>query len=1761
MENRKNPGDVQRTNELRQLLDEIEVPDESLSDISAEYNNGTSYNNPDLRSFTRQNTVSPDQQEDFFSNSVNSTINQHSGYFHRNPVRFEDSQYESDTSYAQSQAFTPQQVSSMMNWSKNNITPAEGLFPLISAPSISIDEELTGSQKLATSHFGNSSLELSGNKRQGKRSGTTIGLPTLELPTYEKASREMVSFSPNHQDNWYLNPNSIKSSANHSSKSFGKKQEEPEDCEYKENIDNLSKLKSQIANYKISLRKEQEMHENTKKELYENSNYIQKLEEEKDTLENKVSDLEEQVKMLQTKYRDPSNLEKLRGRSLECARVEIKQLKSYLTEKEKCIEDLKHALSQKNLMESNSAREKEIEDLTLELSRLQILNNAQSKRIMDHVQKLENSNKVKEQLENELKYWKESWNTKLSSREEKLQETNNLVFEKDTQIQKLQATVSELQQEIQNLAETQNKETEDHNQKNYEIEMLRNQLSDLRGGNISAGDYEAQLQKVKAKYENQVSKLKKDLEYCLKENNSLKTQLEETNSDEHLEDKETISILQKELSSMQTQLSEYKALEKTLQEQAHSISQEREDLVSHYEEEKSQLTEQIDSLENSLFEKNKTVRKLESELQEAKQLAKQYEEEMESLRKARSQAQQLAEHYRNQAEGAFNETKEIKRLKAELQSTNSDLQQERSDSLRHLAQKDDELHELTSSLHSKEKELKNTLETCNQLKLNLQKAQKDYEGLKKLNQELQVELKAKQKEISQMQSKFREQISTQTSFDYSGFKEEIRNQIEQDFKDRLGKQVQQAREECYQELQSQLRLEIQQELQEEFSKKYTQEKEALEDSYRKRLEELSKDYNSRVNGLKQEYESTLEKVETEYSEKLEELQNLNQKNLEEVRNQVHDYQKDLEITQLQKRIKKLESENKYKAQELSDKHDSELNNKLNEIKTYFKQKKETLKKKFQDKETQLIENYEAEKQELQSQLEITRQEAQKHQKNLSSYKSKEKELFSKEEHLQNQIEELERKLDFQVKETREHYESQLSAKEKALNKKLKDSQKTLQEEYETKLQEQQEEFDKLLQQERTRHKELIQLKEQTYKTNSQRTQEELLQSLEEKESEFQEKLQRKEKTLKNQFEKELRLKDSEIEELKEHLENQKQTEITQIKQKHKTKVQELKETHNKAKAQLEDQVKKLNEDLENAFENARKELELTELEKINRERKEWDRKMQQKIKLIENSQTKEIQDKETMLKLEFEQKISEEKKKHTEHFNLKLKKALEDQKQYLEEVKQAELEKKAHEVEIKVRNELQESHITTVNKLENDHYLKIEKLRQEMKKEMQNRLETYKHCPTQKTDGETETKLKMVIEDIRSSQLEKEKKETSRKIFEKQHLQKYIQAQCEAARKAESENLVYFLQKTLRKLSNFQLSDKLPQQVKSEYPQVNTLLFSFLENLQKLWQSDSDKKLKLLKQEQNQIIQKYRNKVSKLENTKKRDHSQVYEPEQFNYTSAVEDLQLLIDAFNAVIEKIQRSPSQATRVTSTHSPKDNYKKLIKELHKTAVKVGWIYSTESTLNTEGSEETIKMKLALEDYKQKLSKCEDDLKRIAEEYKQYMIRTKNWVQQANSEKEDWEKSKEVFRESIKELKDRIFELENTPPVTPEMLSPDETCTLVMSIFKRASSNNLAEQMLSRNPEFLKILKDFLQRSEKKPELPPKHRFSFALPLQQLEKQETVSSARSYNSQTRHKSYFEGPHRSNSSVGRNLSRKPQIPPRFSNQLKPEFNPLQTY
>ena len=1337
-------GDPRREFEIHRLLDQIAVPDESISDASSDIMLGRSTYEPESQVFHRGMQSPGRHHEDFFENSINSTI------AHTSPLSNMHLNEDSKMDSSLSQNYTRNQESRIMDWSKNHITPAEGIFPQVSAPSMSIEGDIWDSPQETPQHTvilrSHSSL---GTHNQSKKS--ISNLPVLDLPTHEeKPSREVITFSPNNAEaNWYFNPmqNSKRSSTNQSLKfpknSFSTELMQgsallahaanhhfPSEISLSQVRDNapifdeIHRLKTELANIKVAFRSEQNMHEETKKELYQCSNALQEMENIKLDLEDKNAELDEKVKLIIMKQKSPESLEQLRGKSLELARLQIKELKNALVEKEKKIEDYKHALSQRNNIENNSAREKEIEDLTYEITKLRIVNNSQIKQIKELNEKLEKESKNKDNVNGEFRNILSDQDVRMKKFLQDLDECKQEIGEKTKEIERLNKNLKEIRTSRDNEEKAKNLLNDELEQAKTSLEILQKQVSGTSYERTNAGDYEFQINKVRALYEKKIDENKEEL--MLTKANSqryenkikdleaqvarLMTGIHNTFDDEA---KETIDMLQDELDKISSEnkelnikLLDYKNSERRVNDSISKSMNEKKELENQLSQKEQEFREQVRMLENLNNEYLRNLEILKSESKNYKDLLTQYEEELNKNRFAYTQQQQLNEKLKKQLDDIKQTDSSTKqsireefeqdmlRMKNSIQSLNAKSQFEKDELYQRLREKDQEISELKTEL---EESFKN----------NEDKLRMDLEFYKnKLEKE-------KEAEINKIKKIYNSQIATQTSFDYSNMRDEIRAQVESEFMIKF--KLTSINEES---ARKQMILEIKEKLENEHAEKLGKAVKAEKENYERKIEEIKNDYTKKLESIKSDYNKNTAKMEQEFMNKVKSMEQDYEIRVSRSKDfdKTDEFEKKLRLKEeelifTQRHLKEVEQGLAETQKNLLLKQTSILSSQ-EELESIISRVKEDTKRNFDREKSDLFQSFDQEKKDLVYQNEKLVSDLKKKIEIIDEFRIKEKKMASEQEekleelsktHLE-EIEDYKSAFSKDMKDT----EKAFAFKEKKLEREFNDKIKTITQEFEEKLLKEQEKYS-----------EMMSKKDILSKADNQRVKDEVASLIGEKEREIQESFNKKQKVIKANFDKELRDKENEIESLKDSLE----AERRKVKEELNEKINNLKQEVQRNKREYERETKKLTQQVENSMETARKELESQHQETLTKEKAEWERKEKNKSKLLQNKCQKDMQDREKVLKSEFEIEKSQALEEQAELLKKKIKQVQDDSRKYYEDLSSASLKEKIHEVELKVRRELQDNYLKTISQLDSQHFQEKEKMREEFRQEMSKRIE------------------------------------------------------------------------------------------------------------------------------------------------------------------------------------------------------------------------------------------------------------------------------------------------------------------------------------------------------------------------------------------------------------------------------------------------------
>ena len=1448
------------------------------------------------------------------------------------------------------------------------------------------------------------------DKSQNHSKKSISALPILDLPTHEeKPSREVITFSPNNAEaNWYFNPaqNSKRSSANQSLKfpknSFSTELMQgsallahaanhhfPSEISLSQIRDNapifdeIHRLKSELTNLKVAFRSEQSMHEETKKELFQCSNALQDVEVVRIELEDKNMELEEKIKLLTVKIKNPESLEQLRGKSLEYARMEIKQLKNYLSEKDRKIEDLKHALSQKTNMENNSARDKEIDDLTYEITRLKLVNTSQNKQIKELYEKVDKESKNKDSTTGELKNIIENYDNKFKKLQEKLKEEQKTLEEKIKEIEKLTKKNKELKQLYDTTIKEKEQDIEELTQAKETIEVLKKQLSGTHYEKTTSADYDYQLNKFRSVYEKKLEdandEINKYKSKCSSYENKIslmeaKISKLTSNSDDsyNAEDKETILVLQEEIKNITTEFEELtkknielKGNERKYIEEIENLRGENDEIINEFDIKTSELKDQIQELENKQLENSKNLRKADIDSQNSRDLLRQYGEEMEQLRYAKKQAEQLNEVYKRQLEELKNNEctnklkareeieHEILKLQNSMKSLTAKSQFEKDELYQKLREKDQEIFELKQELE----------ESYN---INEEKIQMDMNYFKE-----KIE-KEKDEEIKRIKKIYSNQNGTQTSFDYSTFRDEIKTQIEAENHSKLAKQQLFIEEKLKKEMYQDIREKVEQELLGRYKQISASEKE----SYENRIEEINYEYTKKVENLKAEYSKNALNMEQDFMNKVKSIENeysnamkktqMSNENIGKIEDlELLLKQKSEEMKLLQKKIRDYENQI-FENNKLLLKP-SGLINSQDELDVIIRKAKDEVKLISEKEKQDLIEEHEKEKNDLRKQKEKALYEIKKKDDQLEDAKNKEKNML--------------REFEVKLEETKANYLSEIDDYKIVYSNDIKETEKNflikekrMEKEFQDKIQELTQEYQEKIEKSQEKYTEMMSKKDILSKADNQRVKEEVAITIADKERELNEQFNKRQKLLKAQFDKDMKCKENELESLKENLEGEKK----KFKEEYAEKINILKQENLRNKREWEREQKKLKELVENAMENAKKELELVHLENINKEKAECDRKEKNKLKIINSKHQKELLDKEQMIKSEAEIEKNLAIQELSESYKLKIKQIQEDQKKYYEELKTTALEEKAHEIEIKVRRELQDGYLKTISQMDSQHFQEKERLREEFRIELSKRIEeirsysygdydnSYMDLPfsnrRQKNTTDESQDLK--------NQIENYKQKIDQLELEKENERFSIGSDLEKFKNNEYNKIVHFIQDEL----NCYFSKPIPKP-KNMFPEISGLIRAFFNKID----IETDLVKEKTRQEFNLEL------IRSSGEHKRRSISQNMlniEIEDIYFLKYHDKLYISLEKSIEDLLRIKKQLSEKTQNNiSEHIPlkdaKEGYFSEIANIYKL---IPFVMENNYSKNTSAED------------REKLKKYDQELKTLTQEYRLYVLRSK-------------------------------------------------------------------------------------------------------------------------------------------------------------------------
>ena len=506
--------------------------------------------------------------------------------------------------------------------------------------------------------------------------------------------------------------------------------------------------------------------------------------------------------------------------------------------------------------------------------------------------------------------------------------------------------------------------------------------------------------------------------------------------------------------------------------------------------------------------------------------------------------------------------------------------------------------------------------------------------------------------------------------------------------------------------------------------------------------------------------------------------------------------------------------------------------------------------------------------------------------------------------------------------------------------------------------------------------------------------------------------------------------------------------------------------------------------IDHAVETAKKDLELQTLENLNKEKAEWERKEKNKQKILQSKHQKEMFDRENSLKTELEIEKNQALQELSENYKQKIKQIQEDQKKYYEELKQTALDEKAHEVELKVRRELQENYLKTINSLDASHFQEKEKMREEFRTELNKRIEeirrveyndesSYFDLPfsakKNRNSNEDFSELKNQLE-IYKQRLENFEQERESEEFDrKKDYDKYKNEEYARVLSFIQEELGLFFVKPIPKPKNV-------------FPEVSGMIRGFFNKVEMEVEILKEK----VKQEVSLDLMKTGENKRKTMNFPKIDLEDSYFL-RFNDKLYI-SLDKTLDDFKKIHKIInEKQPFSQSESFYSQNQKEEYFLIFSYLVRSASSLD-DFSSKYYSNDD-----------------KAKKYEQELKALTQEYKSYILKSKEWLETSNKKKEEWAAEKTKFEEKLEAQAEKIAKLQDFAPISPEMLSPEETTGLILGIFKRSNADSAVLQLLQQNNEFMSVIHYLIDNES--------HNENQTYSIQHSDIHTSLNSARSY------------------------------------------------
>ena len=301
------------------------------------------------------------------------------------------------------ETLTPNRLNKIMNWSKNHITPGDNknIFPQVIAPSMEFSQDNLKFERAATF----------GGEEDNNLISNNLNINNLNNNIPQQIHQKEHLYN-NNNNNEYLNS--------------------------KVRIENC-KLSKEIIDYQ-------------NESIFQNE-IIKKLENEKNELIEKYQELKEKLQFI-GEINNGYSIEELRGKGMQNAVIQIKQLKVLLEKKNCQLNDLNLVFQKEKRSEmiKEEAMHEEIKNLNDEIKKNQIICMSYKKKVNyyeNYVNDLKNEINNLEKKNIEIFKEKNSFNKELEKMDGFINKQNDLISEMERRIEEKDMNEKKIMEEIE----------------------------------------------------------------------------------------------------------------------------------------------------------------------------------------------------------------------------------------------------------------------------------------------------------------------------------------------------------------------------------------------------------------------------------------------------------------------------------------------------------------------------------------------------------------------------------------------------------------------------------------------------------------------------------------------------------------------------------------------------------------------------------------------------------------------------------------------------------------------------------------------------------------------------------------------------------------------------------------------------------------------------------------------------------------------------------------------------------------------------------------------------------------------------------------------------------------------------------------------------------------------------------------------------------------------------------------------------------------